>query len=241
MAPPPEDAVRQEIVSLNLQIKALIQDIKACQGPTEVLNELNAEIRAKLDSLRSRLDEFELIAKEKDKETEKIELLKQLNSHRQQLTRVGFYKVIVTLKEFRKANIACQLEIEKKNKELLFEGSSGSAVTRRVKDKENLTKYSSEVTENLLSISRHLAETTQRSANTLETLVLLIPFVFLVNSSTAVHSTRDEFSNMGSLLGQSRKLLTKYGRRECTDKVLILFAFAFFLACVVYIIKKRLF
>ena len=41
---------------------------------------------------------------------------------------------------------------------------------RQRKDKEGLVKMSSDVTEQLLSISRHLAETTQRSADTLETL-----------------------------------------------------------------------
>jgi protein transport protein SEC20 len=41
---------------------------------------------------------------------------------------------------------------------------------RQRKDKEGLVKMSSDVTEQLLSISRHLAETTQRSSDTLETL-----------------------------------------------------------------------
>jgi len=41
---------------------------------------------------------------------------------------------------------------------------------RQLKDKEGLVKMSSDVTEQLLSISRHLAETTQRSSDTLETL-----------------------------------------------------------------------
>jgi protein transport protein SEC20 len=45
----------------------------------------------------------------------------------------------------------------------------------------------------------------------------------------------------GSVIDQSGKLLAKYGRREFTDKVLLLFAFAFFLACVLYIVQKRLF
>jgi protein transport protein SEC20 len=41
---------------------------------------------------------------------------------------------------------------------------------RQRKDKDGLVKMSSDVTEQLLSISRHLAETTRRSADTLETL-----------------------------------------------------------------------
>jgi hypothetical protein len=45
---------------------------------------------------------------------------------------------------------------------------------RHRKDKEGLVKVSSDVTEQLLSISRHLAETTQRSAGTLETLGMTV-------------------------------------------------------------------
>lgn len=43
------------------------------------------------------------------------------------------------------------------------------------------------------------------------------------------------------VISQSGKLLDKYGRRDLTDKILMFFAFAFFLSCVVYIIQKRLF
>lgn len=45
---------------------------------------------------------------------------------------------------------------------------------RQRKDKEGLVKMSSDVTEQLLSISRNLADTTQRSADTLETLGMVV-------------------------------------------------------------------
>ena len=41
--------------------------------------------------------------------------------------------------------------------------------------------------------------------------------------------------------GQSRRLITKYARREVTDRVLILFAVAFYFAVVLYILRKRVF
>lgn len=46
---------------------------------------------------------------------------------------------------------------------------------------------------------------------------------------------------MSSAILQSKKLLTKYGRREMTDRVLILLAVVFFFACVLYVLKRRLF
>ena len=51
----------------------------------------------------------------------------------------------------------------------------------------------------------------------------------------------DEYRMMGGVIGQSRKLITKYARREFTDKVLIAFALAFFFGVVLYILRKRLF
>jgi protein transport protein SEC20 len=50
---------------------------------------------------------------------------------------------------------------------------------RQHKDKEGLVKVSSDVTEKLLSISRHLADTTQRSAGTLETLGMAVTVFYI--------------------------------------------------------------
>ena len=44
-----------------------------------------------------------------------------------------------------------------------------------------------------------------------------------------------------SFIGQSRRLITKFARREVTDRVLILFAVAFYFSVVLYILRKRVF
>lgn len=131
------------------------------------------------------------------------------------------------------------LEIEKANKEELFAITGESELRQRSVGSSNnrhnrtsLVSQQDNVTERMLSISRHLSETTQKSAATLET---------LVSSSQSVEGTRDELQNTAGTISQSGKLLKKYGRRECTDKVLLLFAFIFFIACVFYIVQKRLF
>lgn len=54
-------------------------------------------------------------------------------------------------------------------------------------------------------------------------------------------STKNELEHQQQVIVQSGKLLGKYGRREVTDKVLLVLAFVFFLACVFYILQKRLF
>jgi protein transport protein SEC20 len=64
-----------------------LQDIKTCPGPLEVLNELNGEGRSKIAALRKQIDKLETIGKEQDKKSDRLELLKEVESHRAQLTR----------------------------------------------------------------------------------------------------------------------------------------------------------
>lgn len=62
-----------------------------------------------------------------------------------------------------------------------------------------------------------------------------------VNSSRTILDANEEFKSMSGTIQLGRKLITKYNRRELTDKLLIFLALALFLATVLYIIKKRLF
>lgn len=127
------------------------------------------------------------------------------------------------------------LEIEKLNKVELLTNTSdvrhrGGRGSKHAQS--SLAYQQDSVTEKMLSISRHLFETTQRSAATLET---------LVSSSANVEGTNDELQNTAGTILHSKKLLKKYGRRECTDKILVVFAFILFIVVVLYIVQKRLF
>lgn len=151
-------------------------------------------------------------------------------------TKVCFlcYCFVRTLQAFRRANITTMLEIEKLDKAELL--SNTSEVRKRnagAKHTQSGLAYQHDsITEKMLSISRHLSETTQKSAATLET---------LVSSSTNVEGTNDELQNTAGSILHSKKLLKKYGRRECTDKILVFFAFTLFIVVVLYIVQKRLF
>ncbi|XP_044743438.1 vesicle transport protein SEC20 [Chrysoperla carnea] len=220
------NTVRKDIIDNNLKVKAIIQDINNCQGPLSVLEELNNAGRQKIASLRKHIEHLNELVSECNDE----ELDNEIDTHRKQLTS--------TLAAFRKANMNAMLTIEKANSTDLFDTNkdedTSSTVRKRTAanaGKAGLLKVSSNVTDQLLSISRQLADTTQRSADTLDS---------LVSSSSSVQGTNDELINTKGTIGQSEKLLAKYGRREFTDKVLLFFAFSFFLACVLYIVQKRL-
>ncbi|XP_019879753.1 vesicle transport protein SEC20 [Aethina tumida] len=214
--------LRQDITEHDLQLKALIQDITACAGPLSELHVLNGAGRSKISALRKFIDKFGDIAKE----NRDVVLLKEVVLYREQLAS--------NMDAFKKANIKSMLAIEKGIKEELMKPvNEETALRQRQKrDKESIAKLSSNVTEQLLSISRQLAETTQRSADTLNT---------LVTSSDNVIGTQEELKTTSGVISQSGKLLAKYGRRELTDKILTFIAFAFFIACVIYIVQKRMF
>ena len=84
--------------------------------------------------------------------------------------------------------------------------------------------------ENLLSISRLVASQVEQSEQTLG---------LLIESSSTVSRTDEEFRVMGSWLTQSKIILHKYGRRETTDRFLIALALLFFFFCVIYVVSKR--
>ncbi|XP_071267766.1 vesicle transport protein SEC20-like [Salvelinus alpinus] len=62
----------------------------------------------------------------------------------------------------------------------------------------------------------------------------------LATSSQAVLEMNDEFKAMAGTIQLGRKLITKYNRRELTDKLLIFLALALFLATVFYIPQEEI-
>ncbi|KYN01886.1 Vesicle transport protein SEC20 [Cyphomyrmex costatus] len=218
------ELIRQDIVKYQLQVNALVQDIQECSGPLEMLDELNAEGRAKIAVLKFSIEHLASVAETETDKTKRVELLSAVDGYKEQLN--------TSLAAFRKANVVSACVIDKLARENLFSmPEERQNALRRRHDKQSLTNVSSQLTDKLLSISRHLAETSQRSADTLDT---------LLTSSDKVGNTKDELEHQQQAIVQSGKLLGKYGRREVTDKALLALAFAFFLACVFYILQKRL-
>ncbi|ALC46074.1 CG2023 [Drosophila busckii] len=217
--------IRQDLIDNNLQAKAIIQDILNSRGSLAELEELNEAGRGKLSAIRKNIERLDNWARDMCD----ANLLKDVDTHRDEFSK--------TLQAFRKANVSTMLEIEKANREELMAITGESELRQRTTrgtrhNRGSVVSQENDVTEKMLAISRHLSETTQKSAVTLETLVA---------SSQNVEATSDELQHTAGSITQSGKLLKKYGRRECTDKMLLFFAFCLFLACVFYIVQKRLF
>uniref|UniRef100_A0A8C9KL02 BCL2 interacting protein 1 n=1 Tax=Panthera tigris altaica TaxID=74533 RepID=A0A8C9KL02_PANTA len=264
MAAPQDVHVRicnQEIVKFDLEVKALIQDIRDCSGPLSALTELNTKVKEKFQQLRHRIQvsrhfiwttsllfgfspffdshdfnsaatpttlklfspkELEQSAKEQDKESEKQVLLQEVENHKKQM--------LSNQTSWRKANLTCKIAIDNLEKAELLQG--GDLLRQRKTTKESLAQTSSSITESLMGISRMMSQQVQQSEEAMQT---------LANSSRTILDANEEFKSMSGTIQLGRKLITKYNRRELTDKLLIFLALALFLATVLYIIKKRLF
>lgn len=217
--------LQKEIIRADLLVKAYLQDIRECTGPTDVLHRLNREISENMKIMKSGIDALEMLAREQDKESDRNEILKDVNNYLKQ-----FASNQVAL---RQANLTCQALIDKQSKEELFE-TTGAAVPRmRVRaDKASLSKQSSSITDSLVALNNMMSVQVKQSEESLHT---------LVNSSTAVVETKEEFKSMGTDIRKSKTLVQKYGRREVTDRVLIVIAAIFFFIIVLYVVQKRLF
>ncbi|XP_041477038.1 vesicle transport protein SEC20-like [Lytechinus variegatus] len=222
------DAVRirtcvQEIVKHDLQINSYAQELRSNCKTMEILDNINVRIKAETAICKQRIEELEKIGKEQDKETDRIGLLKEADHYRKQLRN--------TQTAIRQANLSCKMEIDRNQRNDLMKGQEDPEVRKR-KNKEDLAKTASSITESLQSLNRMMADNVERSNLTNQT---------LVTSSNRIQETNEEFKGMAGVIQTSRNLLTKYGRREMTDKLLIFLALALFLATVIYILKKRIF
>lgn len=136
--------------------------------------DLNKEGRAKLESLHSSISKLESLADTELVEKKKTDLQTEINTYKQQSKN--------SLTAFRKANIVSMCVIDKLSKEeLLSMPEEYQAAVRKRHDRRSLANASSQLSDKLLSISRHLAETTQRSADTLDT--LSIYFIYILHSN----------------------------------------------------------
>ncbi|XP_061595532.1 vesicle transport protein SEC20 [Cololabis saira] len=214
----------QEIIKYDLEIKALIQDIRDCPGPQLALTELNSQVKEKFNNLRLRIQDLEQMAREQDRDTDRVAINAETEGQRRQM--------LSNQTAWRKANLACKLAIDNQEKEELLCGGENQGTRQRKATKESLVDTSSNITESLMSISRMMSEQVKQSEDTIGS---------LATSSRTVQETNDEFKNMTGTIHLGRKLILKYNRRELTDKLLIFLALALFFATVLYILKKRLF
>lgn len=220
--------VKQDIVKYDMAIKSLIQEIREHDGTQLELDELGALVRSRISQLREQIEEMKRLAVEQDSENDRTLLTEEASKSDKMLQD--------NHKAFRNAVLSSQLAINQKSKDELLtnpqptEEGESSVRQRERMSRQTMMKKSSQLSDDLLTVTRLIRDNTDKSTKTLDR---------LVEGSQTIGSTQEELKTMGSVIAQARKILNKYGRRENTDKLLIFLGLVFFLASCLVVLRNR--
>ena len=125
---------------------------------------LKLTVRAEMETMRSNISDLELKGIETLDLDEKQLILSQVENHREQLASCQ--------RQFRQANVKAMTALETQSSKDLLKSSMdrNRANLRNRKDKEQMVSEHGSITQNLLSISRQLAETVEKSKQTVSNL-----------------------------------------------------------------------
>ena len=130
------------------------------------------------------------------------------------------------------ARIRIQQALQEAKQEFLEAAKDGRLTELSARlDAEKAAKKSQEITAGLRRIRSTMHESIEKNIETLKV---------LDSSSGVLKKTKSEYDEQSKVVKAGSNILTRIGRRENTDKVLIGLAFLFFCAVVAYIIKNRM-
>ena len=70
---------------MSYYVNIFFKDIRDCDGPIEVLQEINKAIREKVKGLKSRISDLDKLADQQDHETDRLALKNDVSNHNKQL------------------------------------------------------------------------------------------------------------------------------------------------------------
>uniref|UniRef100_A0A0N4WRC5 Vesicle transport protein SEC20 n=1 Tax=Haemonchus placei TaxID=6290 RepID=A0A0N4WRC5_HAEPC len=144
---------------------------------------------------------------------------------------------LVTLIEFQLASRREQQSVrencERHAKELVENQQQlRSATIKARKAISRFHAYSAKTTtERLSDLLSKMGDRVAQSEQTMDS---------LIHSSSVLVQTHSEFESHAGHIKTGNKLLSKYERRELTDKILVAIALIFYFAVIYYILQKRI-
>ncbi|XP_076024233.1 vesicle transport protein SEC20 isoform X1 [Genypterus blacodes] len=253
-----------EIIKYDLEIKAMIQDIRDCPGPESVLMELNSVVKQKFNNLRLRI---QVSLYSSQRYTGRVAFCLKWEIHNYLCVCVCVWVCVVChcqdLEQMAKEQdretdrMSIQAETESQRRQMLSNQTAWRKANLACKlsidntERDELLHGSESPSARQRKVTKEsLVET---SSNITESLMSISRMMAqgvmqsedtigtLATSSRTVQETNEEFRSMTGTIHLGRKLILKYNRRELTDKLLIFLALALFFATVLYILKNRLF
>ncbi|KAK0418422.1 hypothetical protein QR680_013546 [Steinernema hermaphroditum] len=220
----------QEITKLDIDVKKQITDLlfrNLDKATTQQqLTAYTREIKTGISKLEEKIAQLERLAGKWNFRGEDGEALREeLNCHRDELVK--------NREHLRVNSLRASKTIDEQSRRSLFEQNTEDVeLRRRAKNRDDMVQKSNRTTDSLSKLVSQMGEQLKLSEETTTT---------LIHSSHMLQDTEQQFTTMGSTIKSGGKLLSKYGRRECTDKILIVLALLFYFGVVVYILRKRVF
>ena len=179
---------------------------------------MNTQIRQLMSKLNAKIQSLQRQAMESNSQDDKESLNRSYEWHTTQYNEIE--------KSLRRANLAAKTAMDSNARRSLFEGATSDGQLAS----GDSVQAASAATESLVSLRHRLSSELDQSKRSLDV---------LAQSSGVITDTDKEMENMGAHIQLSHRLVTKFGRREVTDFLLIMCGVAFFFAVVLYILKKR--
>ncbi|XP_065572263.1 vesicle transport protein SEC20-like [Artemia franciscana] len=206
-----ENQITSEIVSL----QSTIQSIGCVEGYQDEYFSYCRSARRKLKHVKDLITEFKDLYPDEE------------------MIASSFHDLYLSSQNaYRKACRMALDQMDVKDRVSLLKPVSALTSARRIKDHDDMLAESSRACEQLDTFQHRMSEIVRQSRYTNER---------LAQSSEVIVQTRDEYRSLRHYVDVTRKLLTKYDRRELTDTFAFFLAFTFFLACCFYVIMKRCF
>lgn len=218
MASTSSEPLHQEASRIELTLTAMIQELKRCSGPQGDIVSMNTQIRQLMSKLNAKIQSIQRQAGESKSQDDKESLSRSYEWHTTQYNEIE--------KSLRRANLAAKTAMDSHARRSLFEGATPVGQQPR----GDSVQAASAATESLVSLRHRLSSELDQSKRSLDV---------LAQSSGQISDTDKEMENMGAYIQLSHRLVTKFGRREVADFLLIMCGVAFFFAVVLYILKKR--
>ncbi|VDN93869.1 unnamed protein product [Brugia pahangi] len=202
---------QQDILKADIAVKNHIEGIRQQNFMSEKeIAQCTRDIKEQMAKLAHLINALEKFANKISFRNDRIELLTQVKEHRNELEK--------NRQMLRQAIFEFLKVMEKQSRSYLLQGGDDSQdieFRNRRRRAENLKTQTLKATESLASLVTKMSDQLKLSEDTTSS---------LIHSSFLLKDTESEYSSIGVHIQSGGKLISKYGRRECTDKILITFA-----------------
>ncbi|EJD76142.1 hypothetical protein LOAG_16844 [Loa loa] len=202
---------QQDILKADIAVKNHIEGIRQQKFMSQKeIAQCTRDIKDEIAKLGHLIDTLEKFANKITFRNDRVELLAQVKEHRNELEK--------NRQMLRQAILKFVKVMEEQSLSYLLQGGDDSQdieFRNRRRRGENLKTQTLKATENLASLVTKMSDQLKLSEDTTST---------LIHSSFLLKDTESEYSSMGAHIQSGGKLISKYGRRECTDKILLTFA-----------------